>query len=284
MNLGTDPVIGFCFLVALGWEKVLRRLSSSETSLRNIWIVASVILLIAFCTKTVSRNQDWSSRESLFLSGLKTLPNNAKMHYNFGNFLKDQEEKELAIQHYREALRLWPTYASAHNNLGTLLNDPLEAAEHFNQALQCQPGHVNALFNLANIKKENGSLDEAISLMKAVLDAQAPHLDAAGELNQLFHMQRTSETATSNHTKSSPPSSTAPNRIRNVSTRRHSSQVADIKVQTALGDESCFTVYLNGNQMEDTLQSLEGSLGFQNTPFEVYVELGIAYINKVRLG
>jgi hypothetical protein len=48
--------------------------------------------------------------------------------------------------------RLWPTYASAHNNLGTLLNNSKDAQDEFLEALRYHPGHVNALFNLASLK------------------------------------------------------------------------------------------------------------------------------------
>ncbi|EFX75765.1 hypothetical protein DAPPUDRAFT_17386, partial [Daphnia pulex] len=54
-------------------------------------------------------------------SGLRTLPNNAKMHYNYANVQKDDGRWETAIDHYRTAIELWPNYASALNNLGTVL-------------------------------------------------------------------------------------------------------------------------------------------------------------------
>lgn len=46
--------------------------------------------------------------------------------------------------------RLWPTYASAHNNLGTLsVGD--QAEQHFLAAIHAQPGHVNAHYNLGQL-------------------------------------------------------------------------------------------------------------------------------------
>lgn len=39
-------------------------------------------------------------------SGLSVLPHNAKMHYNFGNFLRDSSKPDLAMVHYERALRL----------------------------------------------------------------------------------------------------------------------------------------------------------------------------------
>jgi len=38
-------------------------------------------------------------------AGLKTLPHNAKLHYNFANFLRDTGQLEMATKHYRQALR-----------------------------------------------------------------------------------------------------------------------------------------------------------------------------------
>ena len=37
-------------------------------------------------------------------SGVETLPHNAKVHYNYANFLKDVGRDSEAIQHYKTAL------------------------------------------------------------------------------------------------------------------------------------------------------------------------------------
>lgn len=40
-----------------------------------------------------------------FSSGIQTLPHNAKVHYNYANFLKDSGRHQEAIHHYTTALR-----------------------------------------------------------------------------------------------------------------------------------------------------------------------------------
>lgn len=40
-----------------------------------------------------------------YRAGLRTLPHNAKMHYNYANLQKDLGNTELAKQHYQEAIR-----------------------------------------------------------------------------------------------------------------------------------------------------------------------------------
>lgn len=46
---------------------------------------------------------------------------------------------------------LWPSYASAHNNLGTLVLASGRAEHHFLQALKYNRDHVNAHYNLAKL-------------------------------------------------------------------------------------------------------------------------------------
>lgn len=72
---------------------------------RFIILMGILLITAAFTCKTITRNRDWYSRECLLRAGLRVLPHNAKMHYNFGNFLKDSFQHDTAKQHYREALR-----------------------------------------------------------------------------------------------------------------------------------------------------------------------------------
>jgi tetratricopeptide (TPR) repeat protein len=100
--------------------------------------------------KTIHRNPVWESRQSLFESGIAVLPNNAKIHYNYANFLKDTGSIDKAISHYKKAVTLSPDHSSAHNNLATLLIDVTEVEYHLKQAIIHNPHHYKAHFNLAN--------------------------------------------------------------------------------------------------------------------------------------
>lgn len=46
-----------------------------------------------------------SALSPCFSSGIQTLPHNAKVHYNYANFLKDTGRHQEAIHHYTTALR-----------------------------------------------------------------------------------------------------------------------------------------------------------------------------------
>ncbi|ELU03339.1 hypothetical protein CAPTEDRAFT_208014, partial [Capitella teleta] len=129
-----------------------------------------LVFLITLCSlfgvKTVLRNRAWQNRDSLIRSGLHVLPHNAKLHYNFGNLLKDTGRSIEAMNHYEKAIKYWPEYSSAHNNLGTLLStkDASLAEWHFRSAVKQASCHSNALFNLGNllIGLDDGRTEEGV--------------------------------------------------------------------------------------------------------------------------
>lgn len=125
--------------------------SSKLGSFFNIFIASvSVLVLLSFGIRTWQRNSAWQSRSSLFSSGIRDVPTNAKMHYNYANLEKDRGNIVKAIEHYSIAISLWPEYPSAHNNLGTLLMaNPAAAEHHFLKAIAVAgQAHGGAHFNL----------------------------------------------------------------------------------------------------------------------------------------
>uniref|UniRef100_A0A6E8WCY3 dolichyl-phosphate-mannose--protein mannosyltransferase n=2 Tax=gambiae species complex TaxID=44542 RepID=A0A6E8WCY3_ANOCL len=177
------PSMGCLILVVYGAQRLWERL---DARLRRPFLLLTIVLLAAGCLKTIARNQDWSSREALLRSGLKTLPHNAKMHYNFGNFLRDSSRPEPAIAHYREALRLWPTYASAHNNIGTLMPQFATAEYHFREAIKYASEHINAHYNLGQLYRKSNRTSDAIRMLERCIQLEPLFTAAYLELVKLY--------------------------------------------------------------------------------------------------
>ncbi|CAB3375830.1 protein O-mannosyl-transferase TMTC1-like [Cloeon dipterum] len=183
------PSLGFLILVVYGVQLVWSSL------IRHRWLLMSggCLLLLIFCGRTVVRNNDWTSREALIKSGLKAVPHNAKMHYNLANLLKDKEQYDEAVFHYQQALRLWPAYASAHNNMGTLMSIPEQAKVHFLEAIKHSPDHVHAHYNLGQIYKLENRTADAVQMLrrcvKLVKEQSSKHHSNAVE-NILQHIMR----------------------------------------------------------------------------------------------
>ncbi|KAG5830560.1 hypothetical protein ANANG_G00312000 [Anguilla anguilla] len=181
------PSMGYCILVVHGLNRLC--------SLAGRWgctalTVSMPLLLLLFSWKTVQQNEIWLSREALFRSGIQTLPHNAKVHYNYANFLKDRGRHQEAIHHYKTALRLYPRHASAMNNLGTLTRHPEEAERYYRRALEINPLHNRALFNLGNLLKSQGKEEEAERMLRNSI-LFGPHFaDAYSSLASLFAEQK----------------------------------------------------------------------------------------------
>ncbi|KAK5895563.1 hypothetical protein CgunFtcFv8_009246 [Champsocephalus gunnari] len=181
------PSMGYCILVAHGLGRLCSLVGRLGTTVLS---VSLLLLLLLFSWKTVQQNNVWRSREALFRSGIQTLPHNAKVHYNYANFLKDNIRHQEAIHHYTTALRLYPRHASAMNNLGTLTRDPEEAERYYRKALATNPQHNRALFNLGNLLKSLGKEEEAEALLKDSIHFGPHFADAYSSLASLYAEQK----------------------------------------------------------------------------------------------
>ncbi|CAH2276335.1 transmembrane and TPR repeat-containing 1 isoform X1 [Pelobates cultripes] len=181
------PSMGFCILCIHGLKVLFSRTGPRGF---NFLTLSFLLLLIFFSCKSVSQSECWRSREALFRSGVQTLPHNAKVHYNYANFLKDQNRKDEARDHYRTVLRLYPQHPSALNNLGTLTANATAAEEYYRKALAISPQHSRALFNLGNLLRTQGRDDEAELLLSESLRYGPYFADAYSSLGSLLADQK----------------------------------------------------------------------------------------------
>uniref|UniRef100_A0A3P9CU87 dolichyl-phosphate-mannose--protein mannosyltransferase n=1 Tax=Maylandia zebra TaxID=106582 RepID=A0A3P9CU87_9CICH len=114
--------------------------------------VSMLLLVLLFSWKTVHQNNVWLSREALFL--------------------------------------LYPRHASAMNNLGTLTRSPEEAEMYYRKALETNPQHNRALFNLGNLFKSQGKEKEAEALLKDSIRFGPHFADAYSSLASLYAEQK----------------------------------------------------------------------------------------------
>ncbi|XP_059508271.1 protein O-mannosyl-transferase TMTC1 [Stegostoma tigrinum] len=180
------PSMGYCILVVHGLNRLCGVLSKWGATVLTVTMLLVVGL---FFWKTLKQNEVWLSREALFRSGVQTLPLNAKVHYNYANFLKDYGRHDEAVYHYKTALRLYPRHASALNNLGTLTKDVSEAEVHYREALKLNPQHNRALFNLGNLLKSQKKLAEAEQLLRDSVRFGPQFADAYSSLAALLAEQ-----------------------------------------------------------------------------------------------
>ncbi len=120
-----------------------------------------------FAWKALSAALQIQGKEAMaaLLRAAEYLPDDADIHNNLGNALREIGRIDEAAASYRRALEINPKSAEAHNNLGNALNDSGrfdEAIASYRQALAVNPDFAEAYSNLGNALREVGKVDEAV--------------------------------------------------------------------------------------------------------------------------
>ena len=103
------------------------------------------------------------------------IPSEAVQHFNDGFFQAAKGNYDEAARQYRKAIEIYPEYAQAHHNLGSILQNAGElddAVEHFRTALAC-PGLEKPwiVHNSLGIALDNkGDLDGAIEAYRKAIE------------------------------------------------------------------------------------------------------------------
>jgi Flp pilus assembly protein TadD len=117
----------------------------------------------------------WRDDRTLFSHAIEVTSNNYLAEMNLGVALEREKRVDEAILHYREALRIRPSYADAHYNLGVALGRKGRidnAAYHYQRVLQLRPRDANAHNNLGFLLFGQGRLDEAIAHYREAIRIQ----------------------------------------------------------------------------------------------------------------
>ncbi|HEY3547191.1 MAG TPA: tetratricopeptide repeat protein [Propionicimonas sp.] len=88
---------------------------------------------------------------------LQAYPDDSRVRYNYGNFLRENGRAREAIGHYRETVRLTPGFAPAYVNLATAFRDlgePADALANYDRAFAIEPrwqtsGNLNHEYGFA---------------------------------------------------------------------------------------------------------------------------------------
>ena len=172
---------------------ILARLAEPQVSVRR-FAMAGIVILAALAFGTHVRNNVWHTEESLWRDDIEKSPNNPRGHYDLGLALATKSgHMEEAISEYETAIRIFPDYVSAHNNLGNMflnMGRLPEAVSEFKAALRAEPNAAELHNNLgAALARMPGTLSEAIFEYKAALridpDYLLAHYNLGAALSQV---------------------------------------------------------------------------------------------------
>ena len=133
--------------------------------------------------------------EKEYREAIKINPDYADAHNNLGALLQNLKRYEEAEKEYREAIRINPNYADAHNNLGILLKNLKryeEAEKEFREAIKINPNDADAHNNLGILLQNLNRYEEAENEYREVIKINPDYADAHYNLGILLkrHLQR----------------------------------------------------------------------------------------------
>jgi tetratricopeptide (TPR) repeat protein len=159
------PSAGFCLLVALLWI----RLENHQRKLA--WAVFGIVLA-ALGIRTMVRNRDWRDNFTLYLAGVRAVPESAKMHANLGGVYFYRDQLDDARTEFQTALRIYPDFPEAMEYYGLVearLGQDQEALRLLVTALyKTRKDNINYDFmavNLASHFMKLGNNDDALKIL-----------------------------------------------------------------------------------------------------------------------
>jgi len=192
------PSMGFCLLVALGYDQLVKSAETRQRHLAAIFLKFCFVSLISFHgAKTIVRNTDWTNELSIFTSGIVVNPENAKLWNNVGHAHEASDDFQKALSYFEKAAAVQPDDLGAHINVGRTHNNlgnyhKAEAAYLKAKAMMPQPKaggqpytariapqHLSVFLNLGNlIARDAGRLEEADGLYRRAISMRSDYIQA----------------------------------------------------------------------------------------------------------
>lgn len=151
-------------------------------------IIVGIAIVMALCTRTVIRNADWRTEDTLWMATAETSPSNPTTWNNMGDVYSRHGDREKAVAMFRRAIALNPKYADAYHNLGNMylqLNTLDQADMAYRKALEINPNLWQSYRGLAVIAATRNHVDEALQYIDLALHI-VPHEPTLMQLRDMI--------------------------------------------------------------------------------------------------
>ncbi len=212
------PSLGWCLAIGYLISKI-SAVQVSYQSIRNFFqenikpVALSLLIVIAFGVKTISRNPVWKSNYTLYSNDVHLSPNSARTHYYLGNhinkeeFTKEMSTKQkdsimqVSIAELKKSVSIYPSFTDAWNQLGVIydrLNKPDSAVYFYETALKYNPTDPTVHNNIGTVFFKHGNYSEAIKAFSRACELNPNYAEAFANLGSCYGMQKDYNTAINN--------------------------------------------------------------------------------------
>jgi tetratricopeptide (TPR) repeat protein len=158
------PSFGFCLAIGfLFWQMINRK------PLRVIGIILLGVVITFYSVRTMVRNSDLKSEQTLWSKTLMVNPMSVPAHANLGAALLSSGRLEESINELRKAIAINPSYTKPYYNLGIALlklERYQEAIDNLSSAIRSDPKSYESYIALGSVFQKIGKHSEAIEEFK----------------------------------------------------------------------------------------------------------------------
>ena len=204
--------------------------------------------LLILATKAGTNNDAVKQKE--YLDQLvSAYPNDERAHFNLGAYYFGQQDYARAIDHYRRATELEPTYSTAFNILGYAYRqsgDYTNAEKAFQRYIELIPKDPNPYDSYAELLLKLGRFDDSIAQYRKALEIDPNFVNAhQGIAMDLLYQGRPAEAAAELQTFTKKARTDAERRtalfaltVVHLDSGQTSKALADVDAQYALGEKT----------------------------------------------
>jgi tetratricopeptide (TPR) repeat protein len=166
------PMIG---VVAYATAAGVRAFELARKPLKPFFLGAATMVLSGLMVLSYSYAGVWVNEDTLWSHTLRFNWNSWQAHNRLGAREFNRGNVDVALGHFREAVRLRPDLAETQNNLGSALlakKDTKGAVTHFREGMRLSPSIIAIQSNLANALVLDGQVEAARDLYAALVRQQ----------------------------------------------------------------------------------------------------------------
>jgi hypothetical protein len=204
------PSLAFAIAVAYFLMKIFARdIRSPRIPVQNLVFAGllTLVILIPYTYKTITRNQDWQSQYVLFKTDMKFLENSVKANDLYANEIMKVVNRELnkpvnvlkfvepmikeASAHWQKSVEIMPEYHSSWNNLGIIQSRIYKnydsAIYLFRNADRYNPDDAQTLFNLGQAYEGKQMYDSAMRCYEKSLSLDSTAISTRSRMANLYY-------------------------------------------------------------------------------------------------
>jgi tetratricopeptide (TPR) repeat protein len=155
------PLIGLFIIIAWGIPDLMGGWHYKKLIIASI----AMVLILNFTVATRLQNRYWTNNISLYKHALAVTDNNAIAHQKLGEALSSKGKTVEAAKHYNKALQINSCLIGANLNLGLILKEEGKfdkAIERFSKVIRIRPDYADAYYEIAATMEKQGNIDGAV--------------------------------------------------------------------------------------------------------------------------